>query len=120
MKGIERISKVNVRRRFGLAPAGRRRERLRGKAAVLGDQGDAAGLGRTRARLGLPFMGARGARLPRDGGGAGLLLPGPDGLWRAGRSGSGRATGSTQSGRIGFFLNLFLMLKQIPEKSRNC
>jgi hypothetical protein len=44
-----------------LGGAGRRRRRSRAAA-------------RARAgRLGLPFMGARGARLPRDGGGAGLL-----------------------------------------------
>jgi hypothetical protein len=52
------------------------------------------------------------------------LLPGPDGLWRAGQGrsgGLGRATGSAQSGRIIFFFsNLFLMRKQFSEKSRNC
>jgi hypothetical protein len=51
-------------------------------------------------------------------------------LWPMGLSGpGGRAgadwvgpTGSAQTGRIGFlfFTNLFLMRKQIPEKSRNC
>jgi hypothetical protein len=69
------------------------------------------------------------ARMPRRGPGGGAaptaLLLRPDGpcrAWRPGRSGLGRATGSTQSGRIGFlfFSNLFLMRKQIPEKSRNC
>jgi hypothetical protein len=40
---------------------------------------------------------------------------------RSGRNGLGRATGSARSvGCFSFFLNLFLMRKQIPEKSRNC
>jgi hypothetical protein len=51
---------------------------------------------------------------------SGRKLDGPHRARRLGRSRLGRATGSTQSGRIVFFfLNLFLMRKQIPEKSRN-
>jgi hypothetical protein len=69
------------------------------------------------------------ARTPRRGPGGSValaaLLLRPDGpcrAWRPGRSGLGQATGSAQSGRIGFlfFSNLFLMRKQISEKSRNC
>jgi hypothetical protein len=70
---------------------------------------------RRRARARPPIYG--GARRRRRD-------AGPDGP-RAGlrqRSGLGRASGSAQSGRVdfSFFPNLFLMRKQIPEKSRNC
>jgi hypothetical protein len=60
--------------------------------------------------------------VPRDGGGAGLLgrwtLPGLE----AGpvRVGSGHGLGPIRLDRFSFFSNLFLMRKQIPEKSRNC
>jgi hypothetical protein len=76
---------------------------------------------RRRARARPPIYGGARARggLPRRRRDAG-----PDGP-RAGlrqRSGLGRASGSAQSGRVdfSFFPNLFLMRKQIPEKSRNC
>jgi hypothetical protein len=110
------------RRRLGLI-AGRRRGWDCRAAALRRKRPRAA-----RSRRRRPFYrGARGAGHAR-GGGHGRLpsraSPGP--RWAlAGRArvdgGLGRAFG-LGPGRIGFrfFSNLFLMRKQIPEKSRNC
>jgi hypothetical protein len=83
--------------------------RVVARAAARQDGGASRARRRSRARAHAraaqpPFYGARaGHAWPGTAAAQGLLLPGPDGLWRAGRSGLDRAMGSAQSGRIGYF-----------------
>jgi hypothetical protein len=65
-------------------------------------------------------MGARerGAAMP---GAAAAMADGPGGpVAGPERVGSGHRLGPIRKGSFLFFSNLFLMRKQIPEKSRNC
>jgi hypothetical protein len=98
---------------------------LRAARGQGGAQGDDLGQGRAAPGSASPFYGDARSRPRRR------RCPGRRGLWpRAGWAPPGQAagpervgpSGSARSSRVDFlfFSNLFLMRKQIPEKSRNC
>jgi hypothetical protein len=100
MKGIERISKVNVRRQFGLQR--RRREQL---GLVQGGGGAAGGrLGHGARGHATPFYG--GARDTPCPGAAAAMPAWPMGL--AGLAAGPERAGSGQSSRMVFFFFEFI------------